>query len=102
MIAWPMDAQHWRVRGDELEQVIVRLRQSPIWILQSERWDPESFGSRFGKPAEWRRTTREGVELDVRESPAVVRLVRDGVHLEVYGSENLEELIAVALSLRRL
>jgi hypothetical protein len=46
---------------------------------------------------------RDGVELDVREHPAVVRLVRDGVRIEVYGeSDNLDELIAIALALRPL
>jgi hypothetical protein len=99
-VDWPMEAQHWPARGERVEHVTVRLRGRPIWILQSERWDPESFGSRFGATHEWTRTVRDGVELDVRREPAVVRLIRDGVHVEVYGGDNLDELLAVALSLR--
>jgi hypothetical protein len=44
---------------------------------------------------------RNGVELHVRDAPTVVRLVRDGTHIELYGeAANLEELITVALALR--
>jgi hypothetical protein len=101
MIGWPIDAQHWERRGEQPEHVTVRLRERPIWIQQSERWNPESFVSRFETASEWTRVVQDGVELDVRERPAAVRLVKDGVHLEVYGGlDNLEELIPVALSLR--
>jgi hypothetical protein len=41
------------------------------------------------------------VELEVREAPAVVRLVREGTHIEVHGeAASLEELIAIALALQ--
>jgi hypothetical protein len=73
-------------------------------IHQSPAPNPLSFGMRFDNPEEWRRETRDGVELEVRRDPNVVRLVRDGVHVQVYGGDEseatLEQLIAVAVALR--
>jgi hypothetical protein len=101
VMTWPVDAQPWLARRDRPDFVTVRLRAAPIWIHQSPTPDPESFGSRFPAPEEWSRIVRNGVELDVREGPAVVRLVRDGTHIELYGeAAGVEELIAIALSLR--
>jgi hypothetical protein len=101
VLTWPVDAQPWLARRDRPDFVTVRLRAAPIWIHQSATADPESFGSRFAAPEEWSRIVRNGVEMDVREGPAVVRLVRDGTHIELYGeAAGTEELIAIALALR--
>jgi hypothetical protein len=100
-LAWPVDAQPRLGRRDRPDAVTIRLRGAPIWIHQSPTPDPESFGSRFAAPEEWSRLVRNGVELDARDAPAVVRLVRDGTHIELYGeAATLEELITIALALR--
>ena len=98
---WPVDAQPWLARRGRPDFVTVRLRAAPIWIHQSPTPDPESFGSGFAAPEEWLRVVRNGVELDVREDPVVVRLVREGTHIELYGEvERVEELIEIALALQ--
>jgi hypothetical protein len=100
-LAWPVDANAYLGRRDRPDSVSIRLRAAPIWISQSPAADPESFGSRFLAPEEWSRLVRDGVELEVREAPSVVRLVREGTHIEVYGdAASLEELITIALALR--
>jgi hypothetical protein len=98
---WPVDAQPWLDRRDRPDAVTIRLRGAPIWIHQTPTPDPASFGSRFAASEEWSRVVRNGVELDVRDAPAVVRLVRDGTHIELYGeAASLEELVTIALALR--
>lgn len=97
----PVDAQPWLGRPGRPDAVTIRLRSAPIWIHQTAAPDPESFGSRFAAPKEWSRVVRNGLELDVRDAPAVVRVVRGGTHIELYGeAASLEELITIALALR--
>lgn len=100
VVGWPLEASLYEERGDQPERVIVGLRNAPIWISHSPRADPESFGSRFAGQGAWHHVTKGGVDLLVRENPAIVRFVRDGVHLEIWGeADNLEQLIAVAIAL---
>jgi hypothetical protein len=103
-LSWPLELQHWPPRRDRPEAMILRL-ESPVWIHQSAAPDPLSFGMRFNDPDEWTQIEREEQQLQVRSAPNVVRLVRSGVQIEVYclneaGQASLEQLIAVALSLR--
>jgi hypothetical protein len=100
VLGWPVDAVLYPAREDKPEVVSVQLRRAPISIHQSPSPDPESFGSRYA-PEDWSQIVRDGVELEVREHPALVRLIRDEIHIEVSGeAANVEELITIALALR--
>jgi hypothetical protein len=103
-VEWPAFGAS-RHRGDGLkpETVYVQLRSRPIWISHSLTPHSALLAARRTNPEDWRPLVRDGVELEVCEQPAVVRLVRDAVHLEISGEvENLEQLIAIALSLQRV
>ena len=77
------------------------LRTRPIWIAHSR--SPKSRFAPRTKPQDWKRVIRGGTEFEVCETPPRVRFVRDGVHLEIYGEgENLEQLLAIALSLEQV
>ena len=103
VLSWPLDASVRPGRGSRPDVVGVGLRDARIWVHQTARPDPTSFGSRFGAPDAWKRVLHGDLELEIREDPAVVRTIRDGVHIEIHGeTENLEQLIAVARSLRRV
>lgn len=100
-VAWPaFDASRHRGDARRPERVYVSLRKRPIWIAHSQSPDPDSIGAVRTKPGDWRPLSPDGLELEVCETPPMVRLVRDGVRLEIDGEgENLEQLIAIARSL---
>lgn len=102
-LTWPaFDAYRHRGDAQEPEAVYVSLRRRPIWIAHSRSPNPGLPAART-KPEDWRRLSRGGTEFEVCEKPPRVRFVRDGVHLEIYGEgENLEQLLAVALSLEQI